>query len=92
MLKKWAQEVHYGQQNAQQCPSCKVTENCPSLLASVISASRCTFKERKAVIILFVFAVKRNFVINVVIGFEISNLLVRSSPRFSSVRYSPRSF
>jgi hypothetical protein len=24
MLKKWAQEVHYGQHNAQQCPSCKV--------------------------------------------------------------------
>ena len=24
MLKKWAREVHYGQQNAQQCPSCKV--------------------------------------------------------------------
>jgi hypothetical protein len=25
MLKKWAREVHYGQHNAQQCPSCKVT-------------------------------------------------------------------
>lgn len=24
MLKKWAREVHYGQHNAQQCPSCKV--------------------------------------------------------------------
>jgi hypothetical protein len=24
MLKKWAQEVHYGQHNAQQCPCCKV--------------------------------------------------------------------
>jgi E3 ubiquitin-protein ligase RNF217 len=24
MLKKWAKEVHYGQHNAQQCPSCKV--------------------------------------------------------------------
>ncbi|CAF1268122.1 unnamed protein product, partial [Adineta ricciae] len=23
MLKKWAREVHYGQHNAQQCPSCK---------------------------------------------------------------------
>ena len=30
--------------------------------------------------------VKRNFVINVVIDFEISNLLVRSSPKFSLVR------
>jgi E3 ubiquitin-protein ligase RNF217 len=27
MLKKWAQEVHYGQHNAQQCPSCKVNLN-----------------------------------------------------------------
>jgi hypothetical protein len=26
MLKKWAREVHYGQHNAQQCPSCKVKE------------------------------------------------------------------
>ena len=25
MLKKWAREVHYGQHNAQQCPSCKVS-------------------------------------------------------------------
>ena len=29
MLKKWAREVHYGQQNAQQCPSCKVQTSCP---------------------------------------------------------------
>jgi E3 ubiquitin-protein ligase RNF217 len=26
MLKKWAREVHYGQHNAQQCPSCKVNQ------------------------------------------------------------------
>ena len=26
MLKKWAREVHYGQHNAQQCPSCKVED------------------------------------------------------------------
>jgi hypothetical protein len=78
MLKKWAREVHYGQHNAQQCPSCKVNRKLFIVLIKfAFLFQRFIFSERKDVIILFVFGVKQNFVINVVIVFEILNSSVR---------------
>jgi hypothetical protein len=51
MLKKWAREVHYGQHNAQQCPSCKVNFSFCIYLKFILFISRYIFNERKDVII-----------------------------------------
>ncbi|CAF0948059.1 unnamed protein product [Adineta ricciae] len=45
MLKKWAREVHYGQHNAQQCPSCKVyiqrTKGCDHIICARCKTEFC---------------------------------------------------
>ena len=80
MLKKWAREVHYGQQNAQQCPSCKVDRRRPPLLALEHTFGcfdhRFTFREPRGVITSFVFVAKRNSATNAVIVFATLNSLV----------------
>lgn len=79
MLKKWAREVHYGQHNAQQCPSCKVRMNFIEIIRREEFFFRFIFNERKDVIISFVYVVKQNFVTNVEHDFEILNLSVNLS-------------
>ena len=41
LVKTWASEFHYGQQNAQRCPKCKVRDLSQSSRASRIQCARC---------------------------------------------------